>query len=43
MSYFPRVRPVLGIASWCAFALAAFVATTVGMMLGTFVASVVFG
>jgi uncharacterized membrane protein len=43
MTYFPRVRPVLGLAAWCAFALAAFIATTVGMMLGTLVASVVLG
>lgn len=43
MSVFPRVRPVLGLAAWCAFALAAFLATTVGLMLGTLVASVVFG
>ena len=43
MSYFPRIRPILGLASWCAFALAAFVTATVGLMLGTFFASLVFG
>lgn len=42
MSYFPRVRPALHLAQWCGFVLATFVAATVGMMLGTAVAGVVF-
>lgn len=43
MSVFPRVRPVLGLASWCAFALAAFLASVTGVMLGTVAAAWVRG
>jgi hypothetical protein len=43
MTYFPRLRPVLGVARWCGFVLAAFLTAIVGMMLGTVVAGVVRG
>lgn len=41
MSVFPRVRPLVGLAAWCGFALAAFLASVIGVMLGTLTASVV--
>lgn len=40
MSYFPRIRPVLHVAQWCGFVLAAFLAVVVGLMAGTLVAAV---
>ncbi len=39
MSLYPRLRPVLGFAQWCGFALAAFVASVVGLMGGTLFAA----
>lgn len=41
MSYFPRIRPILGLAAWCGFLLAALVASIVGAMGGVLVAGVV--